>query len=195
MSETLMRTPTVKSCGKIVRRTFRITSRCTHQQALSLGHFSKNHSRPSALASTLFLSFGTPCRSDARGHGLFEAQIPRARPLEVRRAVGLDRSFVRQLWRPLSAGVTRPAANTMIYHLASSLSRGCPSTGIVRPRERAPKQLFQKDNSLLDTHNASAPPSAAMPLIVCLCRCAAGHGAGARSITICSASATIGPTS
>ena len=93
-----------------------------------LNQLSKNHSRPNALASTLFLLFGTRCRSDARGHGLFEARLPRARPLEVRRAVGLDRSFVRLLWRPLSAGATRPAANNIICHLASSLSRGCPST-------------------------------------------------------------------
>ena len=65
------------------------------------------------------------CRSDARGHGLFEARLPRVRPLEVRRAVGLDRSFVRQLWRPLteslSAGATRPAANIIICHLAPCL--------------------------------------------------------------------------
>ena len=42
-------------------------------RTLKLAHwtnFSKNHSRPNALASTLFLLFGTRCRSDARGHGL-----------------------------------------------------------------------------------------------------------------------------
>ena len=76
-----------------------------------------NHSRPSALASILFLSFGARCRSGARGHGLFEARLPRARPLEVRRDVDLDRSFVRKLWRPLIAGATRTAANIMICHL------------------------------------------------------------------------------
>ena len=63
------------------------------------------------------------------------------------------------------------------------------------PRERASKRLFQKDNSLLDTHSTSVSPSAAMPLIVCLYRCAARHGAGPRSITFCSASATTWPTS
>ena len=78
------------SCEKIVHQTFRITSRYRHQQIFPLGHFSKNHSRPSALASALFLSFGARCRSDARGHGLFEARLPRARPLEVREAAGLD---------------------------------------------------------------------------------------------------------
>ena len=124
---------TLMSCEKIVRRTFRITSRCTQSQTRPLDQLSKNHSRPNALASTLFLLFGTRCRSDARGHGLFEARLPRARPLEVRRAVGLDRSFVRQLWRPLSAGATRPAANIIICHLVSSLSRGCPSTRTIHP--------------------------------------------------------------
>ena len=93
---------------KIDRRTLRINSRCTLPQTRPLDQLSKNHSRPSALVSTLFLSFGVRCRSDARRHGLFEAQLPRAWPLEVRRAVGLDRSFVWQLWRPLSAGATRP---------------------------------------------------------------------------------------
>ena len=124
---------TVASCGKIVRWTFRITLRCTHPQTHPLDQLSKNHSRPNALASTLFLLFGTRFRSGARGHGLFEARFPRARPLEVRRAVGLDRSFVRQLWRPLSAGATRPAANIIICHLASSLSRGFPSTRTIHP--------------------------------------------------------------
>ena len=78
-------------------------SLCKHRQTPH-SHHNSHHSRaPSALASTLFLSFGAQCRSDARGHGLFEARLPRA--------VGLDRSFVRQLWRPLRAGATRPAAN------------------------------------------------------------------------------------
>ena len=129
---------------KIVRRTFRITSRCTHPQTRPLDQLSKNKSQPSALASTLFLSFGARYRSDARRHGLFEAWLPRARPLEVRRAVGLDRSFVRQLWRPLIAGATRPAANIMICHLVSSLSRGCPSTGTIHPPRMCIETTFPK---------------------------------------------------
>ena len=125
----------VMSCEKIVGRSFHMTSTMYAILARPLNQLSKNPSRPSALASTLFLSFGARYRSDARGHGLFEARLPRARPLEVRRAVGLGRSFVRQLWRPLSAGATRPAANIMICHcpLTSSLSRGCPSTRTIHP--------------------------------------------------------------
>ena len=112
---------------------FRVTSRYRHPRTRPLGQLSQNHFRPNALASTLLLLFGTRCRSDARGHGVFEARLPRARPLGVRRAVGLGRSFVRKLWRPLSAGATRPAASTIICHLASSLSRGCPSTRTIHP--------------------------------------------------------------
>ena len=79
------------------RRTSRITLRHTRPQTRPLHQLYKRHSRPSALAPTLFLSFGARCRSDARRHGLFEPRIPRARPLEieVRRAVGLSRSIVR----------------------------------------------------------------------------------------------------
>ena len=144
MSEMLARVHRDSHVKKIARRTFRITSWCTHPQTRPMDQLSKNHSRSSALASTLFLSFGARCRSDARGHGLFEARLPRARPLEVRRAVGLDRSFVRQLWRPLSAGATRPAANIMICHLASSLSRGCPSTGTIHPPRTCIETTFPK---------------------------------------------------
>ena len=114
---------------------------------LATGQLSKNHSRPNALASTMFLLFGTRCRSGARGHVFFEARRPRARPLKVRRAVGLDRSFVRKLWHPLSTGATRPAANIMICHLASSLSRGCPSTGTIHPPRTCIEPTLQKDTS------------------------------------------------
>ena len=71
-----------------------------HQQISPLGHFSKNHSRMSmsGLAATLSLSFGARCRSDARGQSLLEARLPRARPLEVCRAVSLGRSLVRKFW-------------------------------------------------------------------------------------------------
>ena len=185
------------SFKKIVRRTSRIISRYTRQQTRPLGHFKKKHSRPSALASTLFLSFGTRCRSDARRHGLFEARLPRARPLEVRRAVGLYRSFVRQLWRPLSAGATRPATNIMICHLVSSLSRGCPSTGTIHPRQRASKQLFQKDNSLLDTHSPSVLCLALQPTArnVTLKPVRRYTLLGSSSIAFCSTGATTRPTS
>ena len=40
-----------------------------------LDHFSKSHPRPNALASTLFLLFGTRCRSDARGWGRYTGRI------------------------------------------------------------------------------------------------------------------------
>ena len=135
---------------------FRITSRCKPPQTRPLDQLSKNHSRPSALASTLFLSFGARCRSDARRHGLFEARLPRVRPLEVRRAVGLDRSFVRQLWRPLIAGATRPAANIM---RSATLSRASLEAALPRepftPRERASNLLSIRIHHPLDTHSAS----------------------------------------
>ena len=130
-------------CEKIADRAFIITSRHRHPQSNSrTGPLFKNHPRPSALASTRFLSFGARCRSGARGgNGLLEARLPRARPFEVRRAVGLGCSFVRQLWRPLSAGATRPAANIIICHLASSLSRGCPSTRTIHPPRTCIEQM------------------------------------------------------
>ena len=115
--------------------TFRITLRCTHPQTRPLDQLYKNHPRPSALASTLLLSFGAGTALEGSGCSRRDSLSPHGRSAEVRRAVGLDRrSFVRrQLGRPLSAGATRPAANTMICHLVSSLSRGCPPTGTIHP--------------------------------------------------------------
>ena len=142
---------------KIVRRTLRITSRYTPPRTRPLNQLSKNHSRPSALTSTLFLLFGTRFRSDARGHGLFEARLPRARPLEVRRAVGLDRSsFVRQLWRPLSSQRRRNSPRCERHDLPpclEPLSR-LPFHGNHSPPENVHrKNFFQKDNSLLDAYS------------------------------------------
>ena len=86
----------VASCEKIARRTFRITSRCKPPQTRPLDQLSfKKHSRPSAHASILFLSFGARCRSDARGHGLLEARLALAhgRSRYVGLSASIDRSF------------------------------------------------------------------------------------------------------
>ena len=127
------------------------------------GHFSKNHSRSSAngLVPTLFLSFGARCRSGARGHGLFEARLLRARPLEVRRAIETDRSFDRQLWRPLIAGATCPATDTMIHGLLPCLEppSRLPSTRTATLRNRASYSLSKHITHTHSTLRAPRIPS------------------------------------
>ena len=123
-----------------------------------LNQLSKNHSRPSALASALFLPFGARCRSDARGHSLLEARLPRARPLEVRRAVGCrSRSIVRST--TLVSSQRRCNSSRCKHHdlppCLEPLSR-LPFHGNHSPPENVHRNNFSKRiDHPLDTHSPS----------------------------------------
>ena len=137
--------------------------------APSLNQLSKNHSRPNALASTLFLLLvrdagatleGTVCsRRGSLAHGRS-------------RSVGLSVSIEIARSETLASSQRRRNSPRCEHHnlppCLEPLSRGCPSTRTIHAPGTFIEPTLIQDNSLIDNHSASVSPSAAMPLIVCL---------------------------
>ena len=185
----------MKRCEKIVHRTFRITSRYRHQQIFPLGHFSKNHSRPSALVSTLLPSFGVRCRSDARPRGDGSGFGRRAVQLEGRRRFGQVFALDRHDGKRICLTGTRQEAEH-VWSPLLSLPRDF-SFHDTAPTPEHPHRTHSRKPPY--THWTLRPPRFASPKPRSWnvsCRCGEETpDAGTSSVAFCSASATTGPTS
>ena len=174
-------------------------SRYTHPQTHPLGHFSKKNTLGQAPSRQPCFSRlvpdagakldGTVCsRRGSLSHG---------RSRSVGLSDSIDRSFGNfGVLSALSAGATRPAANTMVSVTLSraSLEAALPREPVT-PRKRASNPLSKRIHHPLGSHSASySLPGSAGPEGLCSV-CDDTHAASTISIAFCHTSSTTGPTS